>query len=108
MVSIANDVCMQVCTAQYFVWWFTLLPLVMPTLDMSWSTGITSAAVAWVLTQAHWLGWAYMLEFQGRAVHLAVWVSSVMMCAATIYLMKELIRCSRTQLFVLYHPKLHK
>ena len=90
---------MQVCTAQYFVWWFTLLPLVLPKLDLSWRTGILQAIGVWVTAQAHWLAWAYMLEFEGMAVHLQVWLASIAMCAATVYLMKELIRCSSPQVF---------
>lgn len=93
---------MQVCTAQYFVWWFTLLPLVLPTLDISWETGISRAAGAWMMAQAHWLSWAYMLEFEGMAVHLPLWLASIVMCVGTVYLMKELIRCSKPQLFATY------
>ena len=92
-------VLMQVCTAQYFVWWFTLLPLVLPNLDLSWRTGVMQPFVIWVVSQLHWLAWAYMLEFQGRAFHLQVWLASLAMCAATVYLMKALIHCSNPRTF---------
>ena len=84
---------MQVCTAQYFVWWFTLLPLVLPSLDLSWEPGALRAIILWAMAQVHWLAWAYLLEFQGKAVYLQVWIASIIMCVATVSLMAELMRC---------------
>lgn len=83
---------MQVCTAQYFVWWLTLLPFVLPDVDF---TGIIWPSVLWVLSQLHWLLWAYLLEFQGKAVHPQVWCASICMLAANIHLMSRFIRCTR-------------
>ena len=57
---------LQVCTAQYFVWYFSLLPLVLPLMRWPPSRGLMLAAGWWVLAQLHWLAWGYLLEFQVR------------------------------------------
>jgi len=92
--------CLQVCTAQYFVWWFGILPLVLPQLDITWCSGVMLPALLWVLAQVHWLAWAYLLEFQGRSVHLEVWCASIVMFAANIYLMCQMIKHSKPVTFI--------
>lgn len=72
----------------------TLLPLVLPDVDLT-RTGIVWPSLLWVLAQLHWLLWAYLLEFQGKAVHLQVWSASIIMLAANIYLMTHFIQCTR-------------
>lgn len=57
---------LQVCTAQYFVWYFGLLPLVLPRLPWPLPRPLLLALAAWLICQLHWLLWAYMLEFQVR------------------------------------------
>lgn len=54
----------KVSTAQYFVWYFGLLPLVWP--NMRWDRWrvLAGAGAFWLLTQVNWLLWAYLLEFQ--------------------------------------------
>ncbi len=56
----------QVCTAQYFVWWLFLLPLVLHHVPRPVPPALLAAAAAWVAAQLHWLAWAYLLEFQVR------------------------------------------
>lgn len=100
---------LQVCTAQYFVWWFGLLPLILPQLDAGWSTGIMMPGILWVLAQLHWLAWAYLLEFQGKSVHLQVWGASIVMFAASVHLLCRFIACTKPVLFVntLQSGKIH-
>ena len=40
----------------------------------------------------HWLGWAYLLEFEGRPVFLAVWAASIVFMAANAALLVQLLR----------------
>ena len=86
--------CVQVCTAQYFVWWLTLLPLVLPDMDLTMK-GIVWPSLLWVLPQLHWLLWGYLLEFQGKAVHLQLWFASIVMLTGNIRLMSHFIKFTR-------------
>ena len=38
----------------------------------------------------HWLLWAYLLEFEGRGVHLGVWAAGLLFMAANVWLVCEL------------------
>lgn len=40
---------------------------------------------------AHWLLWAYLLEFQGAPVYLAVWAASLAFLAAHVWVICELL-----------------
>ena len=97
--DVATTCYVQVCTAQYFVWWFGILPLVSPQLNITWSNGVVVPVLLWVLAQIHWLAWAYLLEFTGRSVHLQVWVASVAMLVATVHLMCCFIARSKSAPF---------
>jgi Mannosyltransferase (PIG-M) len=48
---------------------------------------VAAAAAAWAAAAAHWLAWAYLLEFRGAPVHLAVWVEGLMFLAANVVLL---------------------
>lgn len=146
----------QVSTAQYFVWYLSFLPLVLPDLAAAPNkvgtslpprphcshcganhTGVgcerarlccfgratsaalaarsshavivviqllcrscvqarlLAAAAAWGAAMAHWLGWAYLLEFCGWRVHLAVWGASMAFLAAHVWLICELVAAWR-------------
>ncbi|KAF3922543.1 hypothetical protein ABW21_db0204134 [Orbilia brochopaga] len=58
----------KVVTSQYFMWYLVLLPFYLPhsSLMRQPVKGI-AALVAWVATQAAWLGLAYQLEFEGKS-----------------------------------------
>ncbi len=57
--------------------------------------GLVIALGAWAAAQLHWLGWAYLLEFEGRPVFLAVWVASIVFMAANAALLVQLLRSFR-------------
>ena len=48
---------------------------------------VTVAAAAWATAAAHWLAWAYLLEFRGTPVHLAVWAAGLVFLAANVALL---------------------
>ena len=59
----------EVCTAQYFVWYHALLPLVLPSsalLLRPHRTATACCGAAWLASLALWLGLAHQLEFRGR------------------------------------------
>ncbi|KAF6253603.1 PIG-M-domain-containing protein [Scenedesmus sp. NREL 46B-D3] len=63
----------KVCTAQYFVWYYSLLPVALQRMPWPLPKALQTAGVVWAVAQLHWLFWGYLLEFQGAAVHLALW-----------------------------------
>lgn len=58
---------------------------------------LLGAAGALAAAMGHWLGWAYLLEFRGARVHLAVWGASLAFLAAHAWLICELLAawCAR-------------
>jgi len=82
----------KVCTAQYFVWWMCLLPLVMPRMPWPPPPSLLKAATFWAAMQLHWLAWAYLLEFQGLPVHLGVWFASLLFLVSNVVLVVQLLR----------------
>eukprot|EP01024_Parvocaulis_polyphysoides_P009087 TRINITY_DN1277_c0_g2_i5.p1 TRINITY_DN1277_c0_g2~~TRINITY_DN1277_c0_g2_i5.p1 ORF type:complete len:403 (-),score=37.31 TRINITY_DN1277_c0_g2_i5:36-1172(-) len=61
----------KVITAQYFTWFFGLLPL------LYGRTKIGVCVCVWICLQINWLYWGYALEFLGQQVFLQVWLSSL-------------------------------
>ncbi|CAG9463983.1 unnamed protein product [Pedinophyceae sp. YPF-701] len=81
----------KVITAQYFVWWFLLLPAALPKIADRTLTG--RAVATWAAAQLHWLLWAYVLEFRGvEAVRPVVWIGSLLLLCAHCYLVWALVR----------------
>lgn len=72
----------KVITAQYFVWFFCLLPLILPwtKLHLRWK-GLLCIGL-WVAAQIHWLSWAYLLEFKGINVYVQLWLASIVFLVA--------------------------
>lgn len=85
----------KVSTAQYFVWWLCLLPASLPGLAWPPPRGLALAAAGWAAAQLHWLGWGYLLEFEGRPAHLALWAASVVFLVANAALVVALLRAWR-------------
>lgn len=53
----------KVCTAQYFNWYIIFLPLILDSLKLSVKDGLKLLAL-WFLSQANWLLFAYLYEYQ--------------------------------------------
>ncbi|GLT64957.1 hypothetical protein SLA2020_374160 [Shorea laevis] len=85
----------KVITAQYFVWFFCLFPLVLPwsTMKLKWE-GL-SCILLWMGAQTHWLMWGYLLEFGGKNVFLQLWVASLIFMAANTFVLIMTIRHHR-------------
>jgi hypothetical protein len=54
----------KVCTAQYFVWYLGILPVVLPEVVPGWGARQSLSASFWLIAQLLWLAAAYQLEFQ--------------------------------------------
>lgn len=85
----------QVITAQYFVWFFCLLPLILPWSNMKLRWVGISCMLVWMGAQSHWLFWGYMLEFKGKNVFLQLWLASLLFLAANTFVVVMLIRHHR-------------
>jgi hypothetical protein len=67
-VIVCSHRALQVCTAQYFVWWFSLLPLVLQHIRWPPPVSLVVAFALWGVAQLHWLAWGYALEFKVRCM----------------------------------------
>lgn len=85
----------KVCTAQYFVWYYSLLPVALQRMPWPLPKALQTAGVVWAVAQLHWLFWGYLLEFQGAAVHLALWWAGALFLMANTAFMWVLLGCAR-------------
>jgi GPI mannosyltransferase 1 subunit M len=85
----------KVATAQYFVWHLSWLPLVLPSIRRANRNQLLLAAAGWVIALAHWLAWAYALEFAGRGVHAGVWFAGLVWVAANAALLVQAVKALR-------------
>lgn len=83
----------KVSTAQYFVWYLSFLPIALQRAPWPAPKGLQAAGAAWVATQLHWLLWGYLLEFEGRGVHLWLWVAGLVFLAVNAACMCVLMQC---------------
>ncbi|KAF5741897.1 GPI mannosyltransferase 1 isoform X2 [Tripterygium wilfordii] len=82
----------KVITAQYFVWYFCLLPLILPWSSMKLKWEGLCCILLWMGAQAHWLMWGYLLEFKGKNVFLQLWMASLLFLAANTFFIIMFIR----------------
>ncbi|VDH91638.1 phosphatidylinositol glycan, class M [Mytilus galloprovincialis] len=80
----------KVCTSQYFLWYLSILPVVIPKLYMSYSKA-TTAAICWISSQGFWLLFAYYLEFEGQPTFLYIWIAGVLFFLVNIWIMAIII-----------------
>ncbi|KAK6919551.1 GPI mannosyltransferase 1 [Dillenia turbinata] len=81
----------KVMTAQYFVWFFCLLPIILPWTNMRLRWEGISCVLFWIGAQSHWLMWGYMLEFKGRNVFLQLWLAGILFLAANTFALVMII-----------------
>ncbi|KAE9447046.1 hypothetical protein C3L33_21050, partial [Rhododendron williamsianum] len=99
----------KVITAQYFVWFFCLLPLILPWSNMKLKWEGLSSIFIWMGAQIHWLMWGYLLEFKGKNVFLQLWAASLIFLAAnTFVLIKIILRHRFSPLFKQLGPESSK
>ncbi|KAI7869048.1 PIG-M-domain-containing protein [Spinellus fusiger] len=84
----------KVCTSQYFMWYISLFPLILPSTGLSFRWKGLSLVLAWVASQGLWLQFAYQLEFLGQNTFFSLWLSSLLFFIVNCWIIVE---------FVLHH-----
>ncbi|KAF8390953.1 hypothetical protein HHK36_023253 [Tetracentron sinense] len=99
----------KVITAQYFVWFFCLLPLILPWSNMKLKWEGLSCIFLWMGAQIHWLMWGYLLEFKGKNVFVQLWLASLLFLAANTWVLIMIIHHHRlSPIFVPFENKVLK
>lgn len=80
----------KVCTAQYFIWYITLLPISLPVIDIQWKQGV-GLIIPWILSEFHWLYWGYRLEMLGENVFLQLWIASIIFFIANLRILTSIL-----------------
>ena len=86
----------KVVTAQYFVWYVSLLPLVLPFTRLP-SPLLVALSLAWLLAELHWLSWAYRVELLGLPAFAGLHAASCCFFLACIACTAALIVGHRSQ-----------
>ncbi|CAG4975109.1 unnamed protein product [Colias eurytheme] len=81
----------SVMTSQYFIWFLSLLPLVVHDLRMKPKAALF-LAILWVLPQAKWLYYAYLLEFKSQEIFFYIWTSGIFFFVENIYILSKLVK----------------
>ncbi|XP_072169689.1 GPI mannosyltransferase 1-like [Diadema setosum] len=81
----------KVCTSQYFLWYLSLLPLILPSTLMSVREGIFLIAT-WFTAQGLWLLPAYYLEFEGRDTFVFIWLAGLFFFFTNVYILIRLMK----------------
>ncbi|CAG7838153.1 unnamed protein product [Allacma fusca] len=81
----------KVCTSQYFLWYLSILPVLIPKLKIKW-THAAILLVVWYFAQFAWLLPAYYLEFEGRNTFMYVWLESIAFFCANIGILVQIIK----------------
>ncbi|KAK1303987.1 GPI mannosyltransferase 1 [Acorus calamus] len=85
----------KVITAQYFVWFFCLLPIILPWSNMKLRWEGLISLLLWMGAQIHWLMWGYLLEFKGLNVFIPLWFASILFLFSNTWVLIKVIRCHR-------------
>lgn len=84
----------SVMTSQYFIWFLSLLPLVVHSFKMK-ATKALHLFTLWLSAQGGWLFFAYLLEFKSKEVFFLIWLNSVLFFCTNIYVLVQLIKAYR-------------
>jgi len=83
----------KVITAQYFVWYLTLLPVAK--FGQLTQRKALSLAMKWTASCGNWLFWAWLLEFKKLPVSPIVWLSSVLFFVVNLHLVSQTSKFTR-------------
>lgn len=81
----------SVMTSQYFVWFLSLLPVVVHSFNMP-KTRALLLGIIWITAQGAWLFYAYLLEFKCREVFILLWLKSIVFFCANVFILVQLVK----------------
>lgn len=76
----------RVLTAQYFIWYVSLLPLFLPSVILS-RRKVGSIVSFWLITGGSWLLAAYLLEFKGYETYAYIHACSLSFFAVNVWIL---------------------
>lgn len=82
----------KVCTSQYFLWYLSLLPLILVRTRMTLKE-LCTVVCLWFLGQGAWLAPAYLLEFEGYNTFLLIWFASIAFFSINLYILSHILYC---------------
>ncbi len=80
----------KVVTAQYFLWYISLLPLSIPNIMLS-RKRICFLIGAWFASELHWNFWSGVLEVGGTNCFYMLWIATVVFFFTNISIIVQLI-----------------
>ncbi|KAJ2759401.1 GPI mannosyltransferase 1 [Coemansia nantahalensis] len=81
----------KVCTAQYFMWYICLLPVVWPHSAIRLVPRGLLLVAAWIGPQALYLQQAYRLEFLGENSFALLWAAGALIFVANCWILNQII-----------------
>lgn len=101
----------KVCTAQYFIWYLSLLPLILPNNRLFREQGKIKKFIIlwlfWLITELGWNVGAHFLEGQGINVFSGIWLASILFFMMNILLGVEILREQKIITFEMRREKIN-
>ncbi|KAG7295188.1 hypothetical protein JYU34_022157 [Plutella xylostella] len=85
----------SVLTSQYFIWFLSLLPLVVHNLRIKPPRAVLFSII-WFLAQGAWLFYAYLVEFKSREVFIMIWLKGIVFFCSNVYVLGKIIQSFST------------
>jgi len=76
----------KVATSQYFIWYLSFIPVLVPGFRNVKVIKLLSVVSLWILGQMLWLYEAYKLEFQAHNSYLEIWLSAALFFIINIFI----------------------
>lgn len=86
----------KVVTAQYFLWYISLLPVCIFAVKVPLATVLLRAFLPWMVSEVHWLLWAFTVEFKGLSTFKGVFVASALFFVVNVYCLAGFIQWHRS------------
>nr|CAB3264865.1 GPI mannosyltransferase 1-like [Phallusia mammillata] len=76
----------KICTSQYFLWYFSIVPVLLNGFTRKHYRSLILVAVLWFFGQGIWLAPAYCIEFLGWNTFQTVWLAGILFFATNVFI----------------------